>query len=364
MTVLTLTILERGTLRVKDVADCYDWEVKMDYINNDKSSFTITGPIIAQKGDFVFAKLPNGKYSRPVANGKIRPFYFGIVDTNETEEDESKVEAVSIYNLVNFDFPATSKTGSSVQSHMMKLLMLWLFGDVSKKTDFISVRTEGPDLSFSYQPANPPTSTNMVEYFINIFEKYGVVWEVEWVGYDTSGQFMVSTVIRAKEGSFKIKNNVADFTNWSVYVTKAHYATENMVYIIDKTTKNSESPTILSTWYINNSGEITQSLVDVDLPTRPKIYLYDATSSDKPSYKEVAQSELSGSNYSHVITVDVRDNSQLVSFNDIDIGKQVSLTYDKTRYRSILTGYSLNSSSSYMTLTFGHIRNTLKSLIK
>lgn len=364
MTVLTLTILERGTLRVKDVADCYDWEVKMDYINNDKSSFTIPGTIVAQKGDFVFAKLPNGKYSRSVADGKVKPFYFGIVDTNELEEDASKLEAVSIYNLVNFDFPATSKTGPSVQSHMMKLLTIWFFGDASKKTDFISVRTEGPDLSYSYQPANPPTSTNMVEYFINIFEKYGVVWEVEWVGYNPSGQFMVSTVIRVKEGSFKIKNNVADFTNWSIYVTKAHYATENMLYIIDKATKNSESPSILSTWYINNSGNITQSLTDVDLPTRPKIYLYDSTATDKPTYKDVAQSELSGSNYSHVITVDVRDTSQLVSFYDVDIGKQVAITYDKSRYKSILTGYSLSSSSSYMTLTFGHIRNTLKSLLK
>ncbi|HFU4025585.1 TPA: hypothetical protein ACGO0F_001293 [Streptococcus suis] len=360
---LQLVILERGSFVVKDSCSCHDWEVRMDYLNNDKSSFRLSSSIRADKGDFVLAKMGSGKYSAILRNGRLKPFYFGIVESNEFKENETELFSVSLYNLVNFDFPATKKSGKNVQAHMKTLLDVFLFRDSTKKADSISVRVDGEPISYSYQPSDPPTVTNMVEYFINIFKKYGVVWEVEWVGYDDAGQFVVSTVIGSKSDVLRFKNNVADFQNWSVEVTRAGYASENMVVIVDKETSDSESPRILSTWYINGDREITQSDVGVATPTRSKVYIYDTKGEDKPSYQSVAQSELSGSLYSHNISCDVSRNSQLLPFSLVEIGKQCDIYYDAERFLSILTGYSLRSDSGVISLTFGYIRNTLKNFL-
>lgn len=361
---IEIIILARKDLAYKDSETCYDWEIDVDYINNNKSKFTTKRNLKASQGDFLLVKLEAGKYTKVLKNERIKPFYVGIVNTNENEEEKSTIETALIYNLANVDFPATKKSGSSVQAHLLTLLSKYVTGDVTKLTGAVSVRTEGVDAYYSYQPDSSPTITNLAEYFIHMFEKTGVIWEVEWFGVDDNGKTTLSTVIHKTTKTFQIKNNAPDFQNWSVYVQEDNQVSENMLLIIDKTTNNSENPKILSTWYIDQTGTVTQDSTNVTLPTKSAVYLYDTTATDKPSYLEVARSELSVTDYAHEIKCDVSETSELLGFYDFEIGRQTALTFDDKRYNSMLTGYSMNSDDCVFSLTFGNIRSTIKSLLR
>jgi hypothetical protein len=136
-----------------------------------------------------------------------------------------------------------------------------------------------------------------------------------------------------------------------------------MLYIINKNTNNSEIPNILSTWYLNRDGNLTQDKNDnVRFPTRHKAFVYDNADPDKPTYLEVARSELSSQNYAHEISFDIRKDNKLIDIKDLEIGKLVDIVYNDTMYKSVLTGYVYNPINEFMTLRFGHVRSTMQSM--
>lgn len=360
---LDLTIFERGTMRVKDKATSFTWEVRRDYISNEKSRFELDHSLDCRQGDYVMAKLPDGKNSVLLNDGKIKPFYFGLVDSFETTEDGHVLLANDIYNLANFDFAATPKSGFNSLLHIRQLLNRYLLRDQTKLVQRVNVSGFGLPVAFNYQPSDPPTTTNLVDYLVHFFVKYGLVWEVDSIGYDEGGQLVVYTVITKRDQGLQLKNNVHDFQNWELYVNPANQSAANMLQIVDKTTNNSEAPTILSTWYVNQEGKITQDPANVELPTRNKVYIYDQTAADKPTYEAVARSELSASNYSHEISFDVLERSDLLRFTDLSIGLLAKIVYDGVTYNSVLTGYAVTSEDAIISLKFGHTRSTIKSLL-
>ena len=134
---------------------------------------------------------------------------------------------------------------------------------------------------------------------------------------------------------------------------------------MDNSSKNMKNPTILSRWYLNNSGEIQEdNILNVTLPTNDKVYLYDKTQDDKPTYREVAQSELSGNEYSHEISFDLQKNNNILKFEDLEIGASANITYNGILYKSVLTGYTLKNESDFITLKFGHVRSTFQQVLK
>lgn len=137
-----------------------------------------------------------------------------------------------------------------------------------------------------------------------------------------------------------------------------------MLQIIDKRTTDSVHPTILSTWYIDKNGELTQSLNDnVYTPTRQKIYIYDMEQEDRPTYLEVAQSELAGQTYAHEINFDIRKENNLIDIDDLEVGLLVDIVHNDTIYSSVLTGYVISSESEFISLRFGHVRSTLQDIL-
>ncbi len=101
----------------------------------------------------------------------------------------------------------------------------------------------------------------------------------------------------------------------------------------------------------------------MQVPTKSKIYLYDTLAVDRPTYESIARSELSASLYAHEISVDILESSDLIRFDDISIGMRAKIIYDRATYPSILTGYALDSDRAILSLKFGYIRSTIKSLL-
>ena len=355
---LNCYVLNRSDLAVKDYYLSNEYEINIDYLTNEKSSFKSPLNTNAQQGDFFLAKNVEDGTLKDVA-------FFGLVDSFE----DDKLVATDVYSLANIDFPATRKTGNSFEVHINTLIHYYLLNDVSKAiTDRLIIRIDS-NTNYTYQPADPPTITNMVKYMINGFRKYNVTWEVESVEYDEENKLKINTVIKQKTKIINIKNNSYDFLNWSVYVSPAGRDSENKLLIIDKKTADSETPLILSTWYVDIDGNITQSNASVRTPTKTKIFIYDNTppeagqEDNRPSFQEVANSELSYSLYSHEIEFDLKKENNLLNPKDLEIGLKVNIMYDGVLYPSILTGYIIDNKKSTMHLKCGNIRSTLADIL-
>lgn len=377
---LNLTTLRRRDLLKIDEAECYGYEINRDYLTNEKTTFNPIKKMECEQGDLILAKTESGKYLEGIlSDDEIKPIYIGVIDSF----DGNSIEVCDIYNLLNFEFVATRKTGVNGEGHLLNLIERYLIQPTKNfpRTLDITIDNTNPT-AYSYQPSDPPTPTNLKDYFIQFFKKYNIVWEVDsvhyvpslpfispslvekGVTYNTSAMLGVETSIVRRTETINLKNNVYNFVNWSVYVTPANIGVENMLQIVDKRTTDSENPIILSTWYLTKDGGLTQSVNDdIDYPTRTKVVIYDTTEDEPPTFLEVAQSELAGSTYAHEINFDINADNNFFDVTDLKIGMLANIVYDDTIFSSVLTGYVIKSDSKWISLRFGNIRSTLQSVI-
>jgi len=366
---LQLGVLNRQNLSLKSISECYEWEINIDYLTNEKSSFKPLGKMDFETGDIIMAKSidsnKQGVIDSPIGEiTTIKPYYIGVIDS----VDDEVIVACSIYNLMNFPFAATRTTGRaeagwSAEDHINNMFTMRVTVDPSKR--FSAPVTSKTHTAFTYLPSDPPTVTNLVDYLISFFKKYNIVLEVDYFARQAwYNRYELVLKVERKTKKMRLKNNIYDFVNWSVYEQPAGKQAENMLQIIDKRTTNSVFPTILSTWYIDKRGELTQSFNDdIYTPTRQKIFIYDTEEEDKPTFLEVAQAELSGQTYAHEISFDIKKDNNVFSVEDLEVGLLVDIVHDDTIYSSVLTGYVINSESDFISLRFGHVRSTLQDIL-
>lgn len=324
-----------------------DYEISIDYLTNEKSSFELLNNTFDfSRGDFLLAKFKNG--------GGVA--FFGLIDSYEN----NKVICNDIYNLMNFDFPATRISGKSFEQHAKNLISNYLINDNNKQMKILDVAVM-TDTSHLYQPSEPPTPTNIMKYLINAFKKYNVVWR-----FDDYQNKRIKTSLVNVTDTIQFKNNLYDFVNWDVSTTEVGRGIDNHLMIINKTTKNSEVPTILSQWWLTTENEVTQDANDplIERPTKTKVYVYDTTEEDKPTYQEVAESEIKGSYYSHEISFEVHNKNKFIDFKTLKIGTLANIYYNDTVYQSVLTGYTYSNASEFVQLRFGHIRSRLSEILE
>lgn len=322
------------------------YDINRDYITQEKSEFTLASTVQFEKGDFIFAKFSGGD----------KNVFFGVIDSYE----DSKIVATDIYNLVNFEFPATRISGNSFESHFYNLINRYLLQDTTKTIGILDVEIR-TNTSHIYQPSEPPTATNLVKYAINAFKKYNIIWE-----FDRFENGRIKTYLERVTDAIQLKNNIYDFVNWEVSTTEVGKNTENMLLIVNKNTNNSEGPNILATWYLTTNNEVTQNANDASIfkPTKTKVYIYDTTATDAPSYSDVANSELKGNYYSHEINFELKDDSEMIDFDSLRIGTLANIYYNEKLFQSVLTGYSMTSESDFIGLRFGHIRSRLSEVLE
>jgi hypothetical protein len=362
---LNLTVLSRSDFTIKSQSECYAWEINRDYLTNEKSQFSPKDVMNFDVGDFIIAKTVIGKYKKTSDNdNSVNPIYFGVIESEEKGQSNI-VNARDFYNIVNFEFPATVQSGTNVQQHLRNLLNFYLINDPTKKAANIEINIVGLPIPWTYQPNDPPTSTNLNDYLVNVFKKYLVTWEAVDIWYDTTGNIHIDTLIGPKTKTFSLKNNVYDFANWSVYYTPANKDVPNKLLIVDRwTTTNMEAPTVLSIWYLQKDGTLTQSVNDnIFVPTINIVARWDNTEPNPPTFLELAQANLAGVNYSHEINFDVNLDSKIIYVPDLEIGTKANIVHGADLYPSVLTGYTLNAAGKWVSLKFGNIRSSLQSVL-
>lgn len=319
----------------------------IDAISIDKSEFILNNPSIEyQRGDFILAKDGTGD----------KDIFFGVIDSYE----DKKLVANDIRILANFEFPAGKVSGNSFEQHYYNLLQRYLLNDPTKDLSILQVEVR-TNTSHLYQPKETPTATNLMKYLVNAFKKYNIVWE-----FDRFEGGKIYTYIEAVTDKFQLKNNISDFRNWEVSTTDVGKDTENMLLIVDKTMTDVMNPKILSTWYLRDDNTVTNNSNDAHIikPTRTKVNIYDTTATDKPSYEEVANSELKGSYYSHEISVNATMDGSVINIHNLRIGHLANVVYDNKTYQSVLSGYSIVAGSNVIQLKFGNIRSRLSELLE
>ncbi|MCL2536946.1 MAG: hypothetical protein FWE51_01505 [Coriobacteriia bacterium] len=360
MTALSCYILDRKTLAVKARFQSYDWDISRDYLTNEKSSFVPFGTWEAQQGDFLVAKSSLLDWVSKSGNRRFKPFYTGVFDSFESE----KIVCCDLYNLLNFEFVATRMTGTDVTGHLFALIMQNLINDTTKNIGDIEVSADNSAINWSYQPAEPPTATNMVTYFINAFRKYNVLWDVDYFEDSGIGALKMVTSVRHVARRISLKDNTSAFLDWDVYVDPGGFSEQNKLVIVNKKTVDMLAPMVMSTWYIRSDGEIVQVADEgVHRPTRDKVFIFDTTQQDQPTQLEVARAELSASNYSHEINFNMKKSNSLLDWHDLEMGMLANIVYNNDIFESIMTGYRVSSGSDLIGLRFGYVRSTLQQLL-
>ncbi|MCQ9214976.1 hypothetical protein MU448_11540 [Streptococcus sp. O1] len=181
MRTLQVSVLDRLTLQTKFSHRCAVWEIQRDYIENASSHFTLNGDFEVKKATFFWPSLRAESLRIGTPGGRLVPLYFGVVSSSENKQKRvgiTQINASDILQLLDIEFPATHKSGNNVQNHLRSLIQLYLLQYLGSQLPPISVDVAGAGISHLYQPSDPPTATNLTEYAINIFKKYGVSWTV------------------------------------------------------------------------------------------------------------------------------------------------------------------------------------------
>jgi len=358
-------IIDRATGIIKNYNPCYDFEIVRDYLSLEKSSFILFGDWTAEVGDFLIVKSSDTKVT---GIGSFKPFYTGVIDSFE----DDSIIAIESYGMFAFDFVAISMSGQSIEKNLYDILTYNFYFTNDQLNSYTFLTYGETSTPFSYQPSQPPTITSFQDYLVDNFKKYNVTVEVDFVKslqQNTSNTYQIYFKIKKKTNKIQLKNNSYSFINWSVYENDGTNGKENKLWIVDKNNptfpSNPAYTTILSVWYIDVNGNLTQSINDnVARPVTNKIYLYDASQPDAPTYLEIAQSELSGNQYAHEIDFDMIENDNFLTLDQLEIGLLVDIFYNGTIYSSVLTGYSVSSQNNFVSLKFGNIRSTLSQAIK
>ncbi|MDT2419760.1 hypothetical protein P7D58_17030 [Enterococcus avium] len=337
--ILGITLFHRDIQQYDEHLVSETFEFGIDEINEEVSSFTVDKYVATKVGDFLLAKyIPSGKFA-----------YFGVIDSQEN----LKINCKGLLSLAESEIVTVRTSGSNYEEHIHRLIKYYLLDDTTKQLkEFLDVKAESVT-AHSYQ-ADESNRRRLNAYITNGFKKYNVKWYFKEIR-----NRKIYTGIRAVNETIYLKDNSTEFSDWDVFVQSPGPGNENKLLIVDKTMKDIENPTILSTWYIDDENNLTQdgSKLNVTKPTVNLVYIYDQSLEDKPTYEEVAKSELKGNAYSHEIKVNVARNARNIDLRNLETGMLATIIYNKQTYKSVLTAWRVSSEKEFVELTFGNVRS-------
>lgn len=318
-----------------------DFDFGIDEISSNwVSEFDLNKYVQIEKGDFLLAK--------DIEGGRV--LYFGVIDSQEDIKIRCRDLAKA---LGDSSIPTCKTTGPSFEEHFKRLIEQYLLSDPTKNlSEILSVHTV-TNTNHSYQ-ATEVTSRKLNSYLRNAFKKYNIKWAFE----DIRNNMIISSIKRI-DTTKQIKDNSSEFFDWNVFIKKPGNGNENMLLIVDKKMIDIEKPRILSTFYLDDQNELTTDKTNAGIikPTVSIVSIYDTEQEDKPTYEEVANSELKGNAYSHEINVSIILDSRNFDIRDLQTGLLFDVTVKGKIYKSVLSAWKVSSSSKSIKLTFGNIRS-------
>lgn len=349
---LDITVFDSAKLVIKGTYKLFSYDIQMDALSNATSSFTIDKNTNIMTGDYVAV--------RP--NNSTTLMYYGQIITVDVDDSSNlmTLSANYIWNLLNGDIVVGSKSGNSYEAHILKLINNYINSNVG--TNILNKGlTNSTNTAFQVTSSDGISTSNFIDYLVRGFKLHNTVFEVTGIGQGTSENgvpfYYPKIDFHQVKDTWKFKNDVYDFNNWVVSDSRNLRNYNNELWILDQAGTNMESPTVLARYWLTKDGSISKTLTDnVATPTQVQIYLFDKTATDNPTYDSIAQSNLSANAYSHSIQFSAQLGNNFLPLEKVKLGLQSNIYYDNTNYKSVLTAYSIDSSSEVVNLTFGNLR--------
>ncbi|AAY53201.1 gp16 [Listeria phage P35] len=370
-----VVIMPRDPNKGFEFFETNDYEIAYDIIAQPTSRFTAyVNADKWKRGDYVMVKYKDS--DKILFTGIVDGFEIPDLDTEPKVLNcmpmEGVMKTVEIPATYIYTGQASSPVVGGWELHMSRLVTKFITNSVSKQATNLT-STNSTNTTFKYKPSQTGiTPTNMLDYFVNGFKKYRAVWAP--VTFNTTTRAIVMQM-RVPTKNIKIKDNVRDFSDWS-FTTTVGTINPNMVYVYNPVvptatgnTQNSETIAQRSYWYMYTDGSIVQGdgggadLNRIQLPTQSVMVVrqtQDATSEDK----QLASDALSAGQYAHEFKFLLDLESEILNFDDLEIGMTADITFHGKLYKSVFTGYNLKSKSATVELTFGHNRNKLATRLR
>lgn len=355
---LEITIFDCDTLFIKGTYPLSNYEINMDAMSNASSTFTIDKNKNILSGDYVAIK--------DVTN-KLGVLYYGQITTVDNTQNINTETLTTnyIWNVLNGDIVVNSISGDSYEKHIIKLITNYI--DSNKNVSIMSYDIKNStNTGFAVSSSDGISTSNFIDYLIRGFKLHNTFLTVSGIGEKSNSNGIVyypQFDFRQNTEIWNFKDDIYDFRDWQVTDSRYLRGYNNELWIVDKASNNVENPTILKKYWLQNDGSVVQSLTDkVSLPTQVQIYIYDKTATDNPTYDNIASSNLSGNTYSHSIKFSTPVDNNFLPFDKIKLGLQSNIYYEDNVYKSILSGYTISSSSNLINLTFGNLRFGRKDL--
>ena len=354
---LEITLFDGASLMIKGTYPLYTYDIQMDAITNTTSSFTISKINSINVGDYVAVR----------STESTTLLYYGQLTTIDSDDTTNVITLTTnyIWNVLNGDIIVNTTSGNSYEQHVIKLIKNYISSNASTNILNYSL-TNSTNTQFAVTSSDGVSTSNFVDYLIRGFKLHNTYLTVPGIGSKTvNGNIIYYPQFDYKQvtDTWNFKNEVYDFNNWNVTDSRAIRGYNNELWIVDQASKNMESPTIITKYWLQNDGSVVKSLTSsVDLPTQVQVYLFDKTATDNPTYDSIASSSLSANTYSHSIQFSALLDNNFLPLEKVKLGLQSNIYYNGKQYKSILTGYSLSNDSDSINLTFGNLRFGRKDL--
>jgi hypothetical protein len=347
---LQVTIFNGSNLTIRGTYPLFSYDIQMDALSNATSTFTLEKMASIAQGDYVAIRSVNS----------VDLLYYGQIITIDTDDttDLMTLSANYIWNLLNGDIIVGTKSGSSYEAHIIKLIINYIKSDsAGLLTHSLSNST---NTTFAVTVSDGISTSNFIDYLIRGFKLHNTIIDITGIGQGISNGvpfYYPKLDIHQVTDTWNFKNDVYDFNNWTVTDSRYLRNYNNELWIVDQAGTDMESPTILAQYWLQNDGTVSKTLTDkVVQPTQVQIYMFDKTATDNPTYDSIASSSLTANTYSHSIQFSTQLNNNFLPLDKVKLGLQSNIYYNGTQYKSVLSAYSIDSSSDVINLTFGNLR--------
>lgn len=343
------TVFSQTDLTITGVWPMLTYDLIMDALSNASSTLTMEKTSAVNAGDYIAI--------RKVNDANI--LYFGQISTVDVDNTTSIMTLTTnyIWNVINGDALVSTRSGDSYEQHIINLIRRY----AGANSPIVRDLGNTTNTAYSVTSSDGLTVTNMLDYIQRGFKLHNTVLDVVGIGQGTTPKgvpfYWPKINVHQVTDTWNFKNDVYDFYNWIVTDSRGLRGYANELWIVDKgATTDIENPHIMSRYYLKKDGSVTQTLTDeVAQPTQVKVYLYDTTATDNPSYDSIAQSNLSNP-YSHIISFSTPLTNNFLPLSKVTLGLQSNIFYNDTQYKSVLSSWELSSDSEDIKLTFGNLR--------
>lgn len=348
---LQATIFNGSGLSIRGTYPLFSYDIQMDALSNATSTFVIEKAGSVTQGDYVAIRNTNS----------TDLMYYGQITTIDTDDttDLMTLSTNYIWNLLNGDIIVTSKSGSSYEVHIAKLISNYISSNTSGNLLNYSL-SHSTNTAFAVTVSDGVSTSNFIDYLVRGFKLHNVIFDITDIGQGTSNGvpfYYPKIDIHQVTDTWNFKNDVYDFTDWNVNDSRYLRNYNNELWIIDQAGRDMENPTILAKYWLQNDGTISKTLTgNVIKPTQVQVYMFDKTATDNPSYDDIASNNLTANAYSHSIQFSAQIDNNFLPLDKVKLGLQSNIYYENQQYKSVLSAYTISSSSDVINLTFGNLR--------